>query len=156
MAQLEAIFAGGRPGLTGEAQFMEHWVHEIAGAVPSEGTPGAVGSMGAGSKAEDEQAGAGIAKAGNGTRPVDLVLIGAATGFADAAAVVAQARAAFAIDNGFADLLQNRGERLWVGTRHCIHDRRTFLSATRILGMQRKMMMLEKNVNRGVGWKIRD
>src|SRR6185437_15714113 len=93
MAQLEAIFAGGRPGLTGEAQFMEHWVHEIAGAVPSEGTPGAVGSMGAGSKAEDEQTGAGIAKAGDRTRPVDLVLVRTATSFADPAAVVAQARA---------------------------------------------------------------
>ncbi len=47
-----------------------------------------------------------VSEAGNRAGPVGLVLIGAAPGFADAAAIVAKAGAALAIDDGFANLLQ--------------------------------------------------
>lgn len=118
MAEFEAIVAGDARGLAGEAQFVKHRIHEVAGAVAREGAACAVGSVCAGSEAEDEDTGARISEARDGTDPVGLVLIGAAFGFADAAAVVAEAGAAFAIDDGFVDLLQER--RKSAGAVHCI------------------------------------
>jgi hypothetical protein len=51
----------------------------------------------------------GVAKAGDGARPVFVVLVGAAPGLADAGAVGAQARTEFAGDNGVADEVKVRG-----------------------------------------------
>jgi len=65
--------------------------------------------MGSGSKAEDQDAGKGVSEAGNGTSPVSLVLVGAAASFSDAFAVFAEAGAAFAGDDGLADLLEGGG-----------------------------------------------
>ncbi len=45
---------------------MQDGIHEVAGAVAGEGTAGAVGSVSAGSEAEDEDSGTRIAKAGTG------------------------------------------------------------------------------------------
>ena len=92
VAELEAVVAGDGAGFAGEAEFVQDGIHEVAGAVAGEGTAGAVGSVGAGGEAEDEDSGAGVAEAGDGAGPVGLVLVGAAFGFADAAAVVAKAR----------------------------------------------------------------
>ena len=107
-------------GLVGEAQIVEDGVHEVARAVAGEDAAGAVGSVGSGSEAKDEDAGAGVAKAGDGTGPVGLVLVGATFGFADAAAVVAKAGATFTGDDGGVNLLQKLGGWLYVGTGHCI------------------------------------
>ena len=74
MSQLEAVVAGDGAGFAGEAEFVEDGVHEVAGAVAGEGSAGAVGSVGAGGEAEDEDSGAGVAKARNGAGPVGLVL----------------------------------------------------------------------------------
>ena len=62
---------------------MTDGVHEVAGAISGEGAAGAIGSVGSRGKAEDEETGAGISEAGNGTSPVGLILIRAAAGFAD-------------------------------------------------------------------------
>jgi hypothetical protein len=129
VAELEAVVAGDGAGFGGEAKLVQDGIHEVAGAVAGEGTAGAVGSMGSGGEAEDEDAGARVAEAGDGAGPVGLVLVGAPFGLADAAAVVAKTGAAFAGDDGLVNLLEERrrGLRvnsLGVGGYHCIHDSR--------------------------------
>ena len=57
----------------------------------------------------------GIAEAGDGAGPVGLVLVGAAAGFADAAAVVAQPGAALAGDDGVVNLLKDLIRNLYAG-----------------------------------------
>ena len=120
VAELQAVFAGDGAGFGGEAELVQDGIHEVAGAVAGEGTPGAVGSVSAGGEAEDEDAGARVAKAGNGAGPVGLVDVGAAFGLADAAAVFAQAGAAFTGDDGFMDLLEELRRSLCAGEGHCI------------------------------------
>ncbi len=92
-----------------EAELVQDGVHEVAGAVSSEGATGAVGSVGARSKAEDEHACAGIAEARYGTCPVLLVLVSAAAGLADSGAVGAQARAELAGDDLVANEFMRAG-----------------------------------------------
>lgn len=120
VAEFEAVVARDAGGLAGKPQLVQDGVHEVAGAIASEWTTGAVGPVGSGGKAQDKNPGTRVAKAGNRTGPVGLVLIGAASGFANATTVVAQARTAFAIDDGFVDLLEERRERLNFGAGHCI------------------------------------
>jgi len=108
MAQAEAVVACYAAGLRGEAKRVQDGIHEVAGAVAGEGTPGTVGSVGAGSETENENSGAGVAEAGNGAGPVGLVLVGAALGLAYAAAVVAKTGAAFTGDDGLVNLLEER------------------------------------------------
>ena len=55
--------------LAGKAQFVQHWIHEVAGAIACEGAAGAVGSVSAGSEAEDQDAGERVSEAGNGAGP---------------------------------------------------------------------------------------
>ena len=124
VAKFQAIFAGDGAGFGGEAELVQDGVHEVAGAVAGEGTAGAVGSVGSGSEAEDEDAGARVAEAGHGAGPVGLVLVGTAFGLADAAAVCAKTGAAFAGDDGLVDLLEELRrslsfDSLGVGC-HCI------------------------------------
>jgi hypothetical protein len=120
MAEFEAVVAGDGAGFAGEAEFVEDGIHEIAGAVAGEGATGAVGSVGAGGEAEDEDSGAGIAKAGDGAGPVGLVMVGAAFGFADAAAVVAKPIAPFTGGDGFVNLLEELSRTVCAGSCHCI------------------------------------
>jgi hypothetical protein len=120
MTELEAVVAVDGAGFRGEAEFVEDGVHEVAGAIAGEGAAGSVGSVGARGEAEDEDSGARVAKAGNRTGPVGLVLVGATFGFADAAAVVAKADATFTGNDGFANLLEERRRHLCAGGYHCI------------------------------------
>lgn len=123
VAELEAVVTRGAGGLAGKPQLIEDRVHEGAGAVAGEGPAGAVGSVSAGSQAKDENAGAGIAETGDGAGPVGLILIGAAFGFADAPAVVAEPGATLTSDDGVANLLQVVERYLYVGTCHSAsHD----------------------------------
>lgn len=96
VAELEAVCAGGGVRLIGEADFVEDGVHEVAGAVAGEGAASAVGAVRSRGEADDEDAGAGVAEAGDGTCPVDLVLVGAASGDADSGTVLAEAGASLA------------------------------------------------------------
>jgi hypothetical protein len=73
-----------------------------------------------GREAEDEDSGAGVAKAGYRAGPIGLILIGAALGFADAAAVVTETGAALTGDDGLMNLLEERRDYLCVGGCHCI------------------------------------
>jgi len=118
MTKLETVVAGYGARFAGEAELVKDRVHEIAGAVARKGAPGAVGSVSAWGEAEDQNAGAMVAEAGNGTRPVGLVKVGTPFGLSNAAAVVAKSRATFAGDDGFANLLQERERSLCVGRRH--------------------------------------
>jgi hypothetical protein len=120
VAELETIVASDSAGLTGKAKLMQDGIHEVAGAIAGEGTPGAVGSVGSGGKAKDENAGAGVAEAGNRAGPVGLVKVGTAFRFADTAAVVAKAGAAFTGNDGVANLLKEWGRILCVERWHCI------------------------------------
>ena len=109
---LRPSFAMDGAGLVGEAELVEDGVHEVAGAVAGEGAAGAIGTVGSGSEAEEENAGAGVAEAGNGPRPVGLVDVGAAAGFADGGTVGAEARTALAEDDVLPDLLKLRQFRI--------------------------------------------
>jgi hypothetical protein len=120
VTKFEAVVAVGGAGFASQAEFVQDGVHEVAGTVASKGAAGAVRSVGAGCEAKDEDAGARIAEAGNGTGPVGLVQIGAAFGLADALAVLAQTGAKFAGDDRFANLLQERRRTLDVEGCHCI------------------------------------
>jgi hypothetical protein len=126
----KAIVAGDGAGLAGEAQFVEHRVHEVAGAIASEWAAGAIGAVSAGSEAEDEDAGAGIAETGDGAGPVFMILVGAAAGVADAGTVLAQARAQFAGDDGFADAVQVRRGRWKLG--QCLRQRNLGVEGDRL------------------------
>jgi hypothetical protein len=120
VAELEAVVAVGGAGFAGQAQLVQDRVHEVARAVAGEGSAGAVGSVGAGCEAEDEDAGVGVSEAGNGARPVGLVEVGAAFGLADALTVFAEARAEIAGNDRFTNLLQQGKRALAVGGCHCI------------------------------------
>ena len=120
MAEFEAVITSDGAGFGGETEFVKDGIHEVTRAVAGEGTAGAVGSVRSRGEAEDEDAGAGVTKAGNGAGPVGLILIGAAPGFADAAAVGAKAGTAFAGDDGLLNLQESRGRKLRAGGWHCI------------------------------------
>jgi hypothetical protein len=120
VAQFETVIAGDRAPLAGEAEVVEDGIHEVAGAVSGEGTAGAVGSVSAGSEAEDEDTRAGVAEAGNGPSPVGLVLIGATFGLRDTSAVDTETGAALAVDDGLLNLLKVVGRTLCAGWFHCI------------------------------------
>ncbi len=106
VAKFEPIVARGAGGLVGEAEFVEDGVHEVSGAVAGKRTTGAVGTMGAGSESKDQDAGAWIPEARNGTGPVGLIEVGTAAGFADGGAEGAQARTTLAEDDLLPDLLK--------------------------------------------------
>lgn len=120
MTEFEAVVAGDGARFAGEAELVQDGIHEVAGAVAGEGATGAIGSVGAGGEAEDEDSGAGIAKAGDRAGPVGLVVVGAAFGFADAAAVVAKPIAPFTGGDGFVNLLEELSRTLFAGRCHCI------------------------------------
>ena len=120
VAQLKAVVAGDGARFAGQAELVENRVHEVARAVAGEGTAGTVGSVGSGGKPDDEDTCAGVAKAWDGPSPIGLVLVGAALGFADAAAVVAKAGATLAADDGTVNPLEELGRNLCAGRCHCI------------------------------------
>ena len=66
MAQAEAVVAGDSARLAGQAKRVQDRIHEIPGAVAGKGAASAIGSMGTRGKAEDQDARARIAKAGDG------------------------------------------------------------------------------------------
>jgi hypothetical protein len=120
MAKPETVFARDGFGLAGKAQFVQDRVHKVAGAIAGERPPGTVSPVRPRRQAKDQHTGSGISEAGDGTGPVRLVLIGAAAGFADTAAVLAKTGTKLAIDDGFADLLQKRRQQTDIGTSHCL------------------------------------
>jgi hypothetical protein len=120
VAEFETIVAVGGAGFAGQAKFVQDRVHEVAGAIASKGAAGSVRSVGAGRKAQNEDASAGVTEAGNGARPVGLVQVGTTFGLADALTVFAQARTEVTGDNRFANLLQQWRRTLNVGGGHCI------------------------------------
>jgi hypothetical protein len=120
VAEFKAVVAGDASGLIGEAHLVEDGIHEVAGAIAGEGAASAVGSVGTGGEAEDENAGTGVPEAGNGAGPVGLILVGTALDLSDSAAIVAEAGAAFAVNDGFANLEKEWGRYLFFNAYHCI------------------------------------
>lgn len=100
VTQGETVVAMGGGGLVGEAGFVESAEEKIAGAVAGEDAAGAVGTVGTGGKAENEEAGGGVAEAGDGAAPVGFRLIGAALDDGDVGAVFAKSRALVTGDDG--------------------------------------------------------
>ena len=120
MTKLEAIVAGDAIRLAGQPQFVENGIHKSSGAVAGKRPTCPIGTMGSGGESKDQDTSARIAETRNGARPISLVLISAAAGFADAAAVVTKARTTVAFDDGLVELLQNRRKGLNFRTNHCI------------------------------------
>ena len=109
MAESETVVAvrGVWPG--GEAELVEDGIHEVSGAIAGEGAASAVRSVSSGRETEDEDAGFGVAEAGDGTGPVGVVDVRAAAGLADGFAVGAEAGTTFAGDDGVAS--KGKGSR---------------------------------------------
>ncbi len=107
-AKPEPIVTADGNGLAGQAEFVENGVHEVTRAVASEGTAGAVGSVGPWGEAENENAGVGISEAGNGFGPVLLIAVRLAGVLADATAVVDQPGAAGAGRDTVLELVEQR------------------------------------------------
>lgn len=91
VVELESVLAGDGDGLGGEAGLVEHAVQDVAGAVAGEHAAGAVGAMGSGGEAEDEDAGVGVAERGDGASPIGLITVGAALEFRNFRSVRAEA-----------------------------------------------------------------
>jgi hypothetical protein len=107
MFQPEAIVTRDGTRLAGETELMKDRVHEVAGAIAGKGPSCPISSMRPRGKAQDEDAGEGIAEAGDGTSPIRLILICTAFNLADTFAVVAKARTLFAGDDRLANLFKN-------------------------------------------------
>src|SRR5215211_8203395 len=75
-AEGEAVVAGHRGRLVGEAGAVEAGEQPVAGAVASEDAAGAVAAVGGRGQADDEQAGRRVAEAGDRAAPVLLVAEG--------------------------------------------------------------------------------
>ena len=90
----EAVVTRAAGSLRGEAGFVEDAVQDVAGAIAGEHAAGAVGSVGAGREAEDENGRGGIAKRRDGTAPILPVAVGAALELRDFRRMPAQAGAA--------------------------------------------------------------
>lgn len=106
MAQLEAVIAGDGTGLCSEAKLVQNRVHEVSRAIAGEGPAGTVSSMGARRETENQNTGARIAKAGNGSRPVGLVKISSPFGLPDTATIIAQPGTTLAARDGVVNLLE--------------------------------------------------
>ena len=115
VAETKAVGGGDGSGSGGEAEAVEDGIHEIAGAVSGEGAAGAVGAVGSGSEAEDEDAGGEVAESRNRKRPVGLVDVGTPARQADGFSIEAETRAALAGDDVLSDGL--RGDT--GGRREC-------------------------------------
>ena len=111
LAELEAIVSADGDGLAGQPELVQDGIHEVAGAVAGEGAAGAVGTVGSGGEAEDEDAGVGVAETRNGFGPVLLVAVGLAAVFADGAAVVDEPGAAGAGGDALLSGIEN-GEKV--------------------------------------------
>jgi hypothetical protein len=120
VTELETVVAGDSERFVCETEIVENRVHEVSGAVTGEGTAGAVGTVGAGSESNDQDACAWISEAGDRTCPVGLVLVGTTTGFADSTAIIAEPRTPFAGDDGVVNLLEEYGRRWSSTNRHLI------------------------------------
>jgi len=118
VAKLQTIVAVNRPGFSGQAEFVENGVHKVSRAVAGEGAASAIGAVCAGCETKDENTGAGIAEAGDRTRPVGLVEVGFAPGFADALTVGAKARAELARNDGITNLRKGGRVIRFVRCRH--------------------------------------
>lgn len=97
--QLETVVAISGVGLVGKSGFIQHGIHEFAGCVAGEGTPGAVGAVSAGGESHDQHARIGIAEAGDWLTPILAIEISAAFHACDLLAIFDQARTARAGDN---------------------------------------------------------
>jgi hypothetical protein len=64
--------------------------------------------MCSGSESKYQDASSRGAEAGDWSSPVDLVAVGAAAGFADSSAVIAEARAKLARSDGLTNLVEDR------------------------------------------------
>ena len=95
-------------GLVGETGAVQGAVEEVAGGIPGEHAPGAVGAVRAGRQADDQDARRVVAKTGDGPAPVFLVAVGALALPRDALAVGRQARAQPAGDDLFMEGLPGR------------------------------------------------
>lgn len=76
--------------------------------------------MGAWGQSENENFRPGIPKSGNRPGPIDLFLVGAASGLPNAAAVVAKTGAELTRDDGFVNLIEKLKRGLCVGGCHRI------------------------------------
>jgi len=104
--ELEAVVDAGAGWLTGETGVEEGLVEEVAGAITGEDAAGAVGAVGSGGEADDDEAGFRVTEGGYGAAPVIVAEIGPAFHAGDGLAVFAEARALVAGDDLALELLQ--------------------------------------------------
>ncbi len=105
MAKLEAIISRDGAVFRSQTEIVEDGIHEVAGAIACKGSACTVGPVGPGGEAQNQDAGARIAKTRNGFGPVNLIAVGLAAGFPDIRTVIAEARTTITLDDGVANLL---------------------------------------------------
>src|SRR3954466_14457605 len=91
--------------MRGKADFVQHGIEEISGAVASKHTARAIGAVRARSEAENENLSVDVAKAGHGLGPVFPIEVGATLDGANLAAMIDEpgtlrASGDVAIENG--------------------------------------------------------
>src|SRR5580658_7673979 len=103
--------------LIGEAGAMKRFVEKIARAVAREHPAGAVGAMGGGGQAENQQLRVRVAEAGDGLAPVVPVAVGEALFGGDRFAIFDEARAFAARDDLAVEPIElaGGGQRALVG-----------------------------------------
>jgi len=107
VAQLKAVVAANGSGFASEAEFMQHRIHEVSGAVAGERAAGAVGSVSSWCKAENKDAGLRIAESGHRLGPVFLVAIRFPTSLPDTTNVRYQAGTPRAARDVLLDLIED-------------------------------------------------
>lgn len=122
MAKFEAVVCRDGARFVRQAEIVQNRVHEVAGAVAGEDAPGTIRAVRSGGKSQDKDAGAWIAKARHGTRPVGLIKVGTASNLADALAVASQPRTTLAGNDVLAGEVERRGENRQQGG-HGRHSR---------------------------------
>jgi hypothetical protein len=107
MAEFETVVAVDGLGFGGEPKFVQHGVHECAGAIASEGAPSAIGSMSSGGEADDQDASLDVAETWNRATPIKVILVGSAACFGDAGTVGAETGAEFTANDPVSSCVAN-------------------------------------------------
>jgi len=103
---LQPVVSIDRSRLIGEAGTVKRGKKPIAGPVAGEDPPGAIAAMSGRGQAANQDSGAGIAKSGNRTPPIDFISIGGSLFSGHLFTPAHQTRTAAARDDALIELIE--------------------------------------------------
>ncbi len=106
VTQLQAVFCMGGGWLVGEAGAIKCGKKPVAGSVAGKNSPGAIAAMSGRGQAANQDSGAGIAKSGNRTPPIDFISIGGSLFSGHLFTPAHQTRTAAARDDALIELIE--------------------------------------------------